>query len=396
MMAYSLSQIKNTAFTDSLQSNDPAFAKFAEDLSSVRFSREMVQGAGPYDLVTWEAGQYIILERKDNYWGKTYADCSFLKANTQQIIFQIMEDDATAVTQLKNDQLDIVSLSSAQYQIFDDLKNDETFSQRYNFYTPDIFQFYYLPMNNQDPRLADKVVRKALNYLTDVDRMVDQIEGGYARKINSIIHPSKVEYNHALPDIPFDVGQALAMLEEAGWTDTDGDGVRDKVINGRKEQLAFRIFITGSNLSQSIAALLQEESKKAGINIIIINKQYRQTKEENLDTGDFELTTLRVRQSPAKADPYPYWHSSSIGLGGQNISRYGNPAADQLIETIRTTLDNDERMQAYQDLQQVFYDDYPVILLYAPVERYVVSNKFEPVISSKKPGYFANAFRLKS
>ncbi len=391
----SLSQLKSPGFADSLQARDAQFASFGETFSSIDFSKRTVQGAGPYRLSQWETGQYIILEKKENYWGDAYPDRSYLRANPQQIIFQILEDDATAVTQLKNGELDVISLSAAPHQVFDDLKNDQSSQGRYQFFTPDVLRFYYVAMNNDDPRLADVAVRKALNHLADVNQMIRQIEGGYARRINSIIHPSKQAYNDQLPDVDFNPQKAMALLEEAGWSDSNNDGTRDKRIDGKTYELDLRFFITGSNLSQSISTMLQEEASKAGISIDIINKEWRNTRSENLQTGDFEMTTLSVRQSPAPSDPFVYWHSEAIGLGGLNYSRYSNARADRLMEEIRTTLDEDRRLEAYRELQEVFYNDSPAILLYAPVERYVISSAFDPLISSKKPGYFANAFRLK-
>ena len=66
------------------------------------------------------------------------------------------------------------------------------------------------------------------------------------------------------------------------------------------------------------------------------------------------------------------------------------------MEVIRTTKDEEKRNQAYQKLQEIMYRDYPVIFLYAPTLRLAVDSEFIPVISSKRPGYFANAFKLES
>ena len=64
-----------------------------------------------------------------------------------------------------------------------------------------------------------------------------------------------------------------------------------------------------------------------------------------------------------------------------------------MLETIRYTNDEEERIEAYHAVQQEIAEDQPVIFLYAPLEKLVVSKDFEPVISSKRPGFFVNAFK---
>ena len=81
-----------------------------------------------------------------------------------------------------------------------------------------------------------------------------------------------------------------------------------------------------------------------------------------------------------------------MGANGLNWGGYSNAEVDQLLETIRVSESEEERMRAYKDFQQQIYDDQPMIFLYAPVEKFVISKKYKPVISSKRPGFFVNAF----
>lgn len=388
--------VSTDGFFDKMSDQEQAAIKsLGESFSSVAFSKGIgIEGAGPYQLSSWETGQYLILERKANWWGDAYQDRSFLKANPEKIVFQFIGDETVTTTLLKSGELDMATLSKAAPQVYADLKSDADFSSRFDFYTPSLFRMYYILLNNKDSRLSDVNVRRALAKTIDMDRIIRQQEGGFAQQVNSIIHPAKEISNKSISMVSYDIQEANELLDQAGWLDSDGDGVRDKTINGVKESLSLRFFITGSSLSTSISSIVAESAKDAGIEIVIVTKPNRATQAENLLTGDFELTAQALTSSPSLDDPYNQWHSNSTGLNGRNWAGLTNANVDKLIETIRETRDEQERFQAYQDLQVAMAEELPVIFLYAPVEKYVVNKKFVPVISSNRPGYFANAFEL--
>ena len=84
-------------------------------------------------------------------------------------------------------------------------------------------------MTNPDaPFLQDKAVRQALYYGLDRERLIDEVVGGQGVIANSIIMPDNWAYNPAVKMYPYDPDRAAQLLDEAGWVDSDGDGVRDK------------------------------------------------------------------------------------------------------------------------------------------------------------------------
>ena len=396
---WSYSQMKSdTSFFNTISDDSKAkINALGEKFSSVEYSKGLgIEGAGPYELAAWETGQYLILERKKDWWGLAYPERSFLKANPDRIIFNFIADATISITQLKAGELDVASLSKVSSQIYADLKADESFASRFDFYTPSLFRIYYILLNNRDLRLSDVNVRQALAHVVDVDRIIAQQEGGFGQRTNSIIHPSKSIYNKNIDLMSYNVEKANQLLDQSDWKDTDGDGIRDKVINGIKEQMSLRFHITGSAISTLISSVLQESAKAVGIEIIPITKPNKNTQVENLIPGDFELSAQAITSSATLDDPFSFWHSTSTGLNGNNWSGYSNQKVDELIETIRQSTDEDKRIKAYFELQAEMADDQPVIFLYAPVEKFIVSKRFKPVMSSNRPGYFANAFELSS
>jgi peptide/nickel transport system substrate-binding protein len=391
LTAYSFDQLKDSSFVNVLVRDNPAFSKFGETYSSTAYTRDTIIGSGPYKLTKWEAGQYIVLDRVENYWGIKYPERSYLRANPKRLVFQVTPEDNTAIAQLRNGELSIMDVSNMPYEVFQELKNDSTLAQRYSFYDQPTFKSYFLLLNNESPRLSDKRVRRALAECLDVDRLNNMLEGGTARRLSSLIHPAKKEADNSLTPIPFNIVEANSLLDEAGWQDSNDDGIRDKIINGKKTELVLQFFTTGSAFSETIAAVLKEGASKAGIGIEATAKRYSLTIQENFSTGEYDIGTAQVIPDIVRDDHYSSWHSSAI-TDGTNYKFFRNQDADRLLETIRDTKDETTRAQAYKNLQRIIYEEQVVLFLYAPNSRFIISKELKPLLSIKRPGYFANAF----
>lgn len=394
MDVVSLAKLKEMT-AQSLEEQYPEVSQLGKDFSSAKYNREIIEGAGPYELEEWKADEYIVLKKKKNYWGERYPDVSYLQGHFERIVFQIVPDETVALTLLKNDEIDVLDLTRSPFLIFDELQRNIT--DDIATYSSQSTRNNMLLMNNLSPILSDVRVRRAIVMLTDVQRMIDQIEGGYGTKSNSIINPNKPSYNTRLGYENYDIVRARTILEEAGWIDSNGDGIRDKVINGVRMPLSLDLLLTGSTASNSISTILAQSAKEAGVQINpIVKRQFSEIINDHLSKNDFDLSVFVSISSSAQDDPYSLWHSESIGVQGRNYSGYSNPVADRLMERIRDmNITSDERQLAYQDLQQVMYDDYPVVFLYWPNARYAIDDDIDPVISIKRPGLFVNAFKMK-
>ena len=160
-------------------------------------------------------------------------------------------------------------------------------------------------------------------------------------------HPTKSYYNEVLPPVTLDVKKANKLLDDAGWKDTDGDDLRDKVINGQKTKLTIDFYITGSELSRNIALIYQESAAKAGVEINIISKKNSLMKKENIKKLKYDMAALAQGLDSSADDPYSLWHSDNALAGKTNISAYNNPQSDVLIEKIRLTRNIEERKEHY-------------------------------------------------
>lgn len=371
---------------------NPKLKEFATEFNSVKFSRETVSNAGPYKLKDWVSNQSIILEKKENYWAAE-SDNPFLQAYPEKIVFHIIPDETSSITQVKEGNIDLVmNVSSASYE---DLKENEVYGSQFQFLTEELMKFYYIAINNSKPELADPDIRRALAKLNDNSKLIELLENGLGKPTVGIFNNKKPYYNKSLKPIELDIEGAKKIFMEEGWSDSNNDGSVDKVLNGKRVEMELDILITGSELSKNVALLLQENAKKAGVKINIITKKYVDIKRDNMKTRDYDLIPLLLSQDLALDDPYSKWHSENDDPSKSNDVSYNSPEADALIDKIRSARDDDSRNKYYNELQEVMYRDQPVIFLYSPVDRIILSNNWEGKSTLKRPGYLGNTFKPK-
>jgi len=378
--------------TKEIIESNPKLSDFAKEFNSVKFSREIVSGSGPYQLKEWVANQTIVLEKKENYWASG-SDNPVLQAYPEKIVFHIIPDETSSVTQLKEGNIDLLcNITSESYE---ELKDNELYKDKFQFLSAELMKFYYIAINNSKPELSDPNIRRALAKLNDVPKLIELLETGLGNQTVGIFNKKKAYYNNSLKPIELDIEGAKEIFKNEGWTDSNSDGSVDKVLKGKKVEMDLDIYITGSELSKNVALLLQENAKKAGVKINIITKNYPDIRRENLKTRDYDLIPLSLTQNIYLDDPYSKWHSENDDPAKSNDVCYKSEKSDRLIEKIIKTKDDDLRNKYYKELQQIMYDDQPVIFLYNPVEKMVLNSKWLGSSTMKRPGYFANTFRPK-
>jgi len=392
MDPYTLEDMRNEASYDELVKSDRLLAEFGTQFTDAKYSREVVEGAGPYKLVGWETDQFVRLVKKEDYWGHNYPERIPLNAEPQEIIFQIVEDDVIAISHLKAGELDLAVLQATTGERFEELRKDELLVEKFDFYTPQLLKYYNLQLNNEHPYLSDKKVRRALAHLIDVNRLIKVVEGGNGEPAVSIISNAKPYYNSNLKPIPYNLEKAKSLLAEAGWEDSDNNGVLDKVIDGVKEEFKIRFFTTNTALGQRVALAMKEGAAEAKITIDLVTQSFRVTINQNVNSGDFEIFAMSTIMSPVD-EPNLVWHSNAIGGNGKNRSRFSNVEADQIMNQLGEVEDLSERNTLFKKLQQIIYDEQPIIMLYFPVEKILVNKKYNPLITTRRPGYLANAFK---
>lgn len=375
-----------------LAETDERLQRFAELFSDQKYARdpEFVVGCGPYRFVEWQTGQQITLQRIDTWWGDELSDeHTVLQAHPRELIFQPVEDAATTLSALRAEELD------AAYNVdpngFEELQSSENTAERYDFFTPTQTAVYFLSLNTNDPKLADKRVRQALAHTINVQEIIDNVYNGFGRRIAVPLLPSFAFYNEDLPLYEFNIELARELLAEAGWEDSDNDGTVDKIIKGEAVNLDLSMSIVANReTSRAAGLLIQDNARRAGINIEL-DPMEGAVLLDNWRRGDFEIT------SGGRAMPSPFWNpmQNYHTIKGDNRTGFGNAETDALIEKILVTFDEAERHRLYQELQTTLHEQLPEIPLFTPTGRVIVHKRFDPEITPLFPGFVPKLLELK-
>ncbi len=385
-----LDQLKDTTWFNNAISTDSTLQIFADHANSQVYSRDVVSGAGPYELLEWKPEEVVVLRRKENYWAKDI-DNVFFKQNPKTIIFKIIPDEVSAVAQLKSGLVDFIpELSAESYMA---LQADSVAESSYFFYENFQMRYFFLPLNNEHPVLKFKAARHALSYATNVDQYIKLFEKGMGQATVSFVNPSKEYYNDKIKPFGFDINKAKEILRSDGWKDRNGNGIVDKVIDGKLTDFKVDYYASGK-LGSDIGLLLKEDAAKAGMDIDVIKQDFSITKKEHIATGDYGMMASAITQGLEMDDPYLRFHSDNATLGGANFTMYKNPRVDELCMIIKETADQKELDKAFAEIQEIIYEDQPVIFLYVPKGRFMSNKKWNLKVSSKRPGFFPNAFEL--
>jgi peptide/nickel transport system substrate-binding protein len=316
-------------------------------------------GSGPYLFEKWETGKEVVLSRNENYWGQ--------KPKLKKVIYRFISNDLAALQALRVHEVDI--LIPADPEQFADMVEDKEFNKEFDcldYWTP-WTPFYYIGWNQDTPFFKDKRVRQAMTHIIDREQIVTKLLKGHAKITTGPFYIYGPEYNRDIKLWPYDLEKAKELLDQAGWIDSDGDGIRDK------DGIAFRfkfMYSTYKTLYQRIARLLKDDAAKIGIEVI---------------PDPYEWSVLIPRLNDRKfdamimgwggdilEDPYQIFHSSQIGNRGSNYVGFNNAKADELIERARRTIDDQTRYKLYHQLHSLLHDEQPYTFVFIrPTFRFV-------------------------
>ncbi len=389
-----ITEFVDTAKVEKLAQTNPALQQFADVFNSSDASRSKnyLVGCGPYRFEEWQAGQKVVLVKKENWWGDKLTDrFPALIARPARIEYRIIPEIATTVAALKAQEVDVSA--EIDPKDFVEMRDAELTNKNYNFYTPPSLQFGAIYLNTKIPKLADKRVRRALAHAINLDEIIETVYNGFAERITVPVNPGANYYDSNLKLIDFNIEKAKSLLKEAGWEDTNNNGTVDKLINGKREEMILTCRVTATSETGKNALLLfQGTAKQAGINIEIVPREFR-TMMNEVRNDEYEMAASGRTISPTLWEPNQDWHSEAM-QGGSNHANFQNAQADRIIEQIRGTLDEKQRNDLYKQLQGIIYDEQPCIFMFQPTARIVINKRFKTDASTLPPGYFPNTFKL--
>jgi peptide/nickel transport system substrate-binding protein len=351
---------------------DANIQKFAEAFNKHPSNRLPI-GSGPYKVESWDTGHEIRMVRNPDYWGQ--------KAYLERIVNRIIQDATAALTALKAGEVDIVPrLSGIQYA---QQTSGAAFEQQFTKTTYRYPSYAYIGWNAEKPMFKDKRVRQALTMLVPRQQIIDLIRFGLGTIAAGHFTPDSPDFNPNIKPWPHDPQRAAQLLDEAGWKDSNGDGVRDK------DGVPFRFEFIGTAQNQftdQLLPILKEEFRKAGIDMTERRLEFT-VQVNSLRDHSFEASSLQW-VSDLRSDPYSLWHSTQSKDRGQNYVSFNNPEADRLIEQARMEFDAEKRKQLYWRFQEILHEEQPYTFIYYPQEAAAYHLRFNNVTwLPARPGY---------
>jgi peptide/nickel transport system substrate-binding protein len=304
-------------------------------------------GTGPVKFVRWDKDERVVLEANDDYWGP--------KPKFKRVIFKPVPEPTTRIADLQLGRADIVT--DIPPDQIESLKKSANVKIATGLSTRNI----HIILNTlSSGPIGDKKVRQALQYAVDVDAIIDNILGGYGRKIATLFVPESFGYDPTIEPYPYDPEKAKKLLAEAGYP--DGFEVQFDVPSGR--------YLKGEEVAQAVAGQL------ARVGVIAKIQQ-------------FEWGGYVKRWRTRKLSPLAFIGAGDIMLDCDQLltSRlisnatyggfYTSEKMDELILRGRKTMDQEKRLMIYSEAQELIKEDCPILPLYQQPNIYGISKRIE-------------------
>lgn len=366
--------------------------KYAEDFTDFEtsgFNMNPTISGGPYILDDWAPTEFEAFTANPDYWGGA--------PSIPNLVNRVMEDPTIGVQALQAGEVDYMTM---QGDLFQQITNKDGL----NWVSYPQTSVGFLSLNWADPNdpqpaydedgnpveqtphplFGDVRVRQAVAMGINVQDLIDAMGPDGGTPLVGPVSPlSGWAYNDDLPRYPYDPEAAMALLEEAGWVDEDGNGVREK--DG--EPLAFTIAYSSIlQMFETEALIIQDQLNQIGFDVSVEHYEWGNYIEEVYLGQKYDATPM-TNSDPAAAEPNTFaslvLSREDIPGAGNNIASYVNPEVDALLDEARAVpgCAPEDRAELYKEMQRISHEDVSYVWLFVP-NMFHVSNQrigdFEP------------------
>jgi peptide/nickel transport system substrate-binding protein len=311
---------------------------------------------GPYTITSRTRGQEIVLQRRESWYmhnGKQVRAKPYFK----RIRYRIIQDPGVALLALKKGDVEEMLLNPEQWTT--QTNGPDFYNKNTKAYGVEWTGFHFC-WNLKTPFFSDVRVRKAMSWAFDYREMLNHLLYGLYEPSTGIFYPGS-RWAPRNPPAPYhqDLDRAEKLLDEAGWSDHDGDGIRDKTIGGRKLNFEFNLLVANVPLSISIGSLLKENLDRIGVICNVRPLEYT-VLQDNEQNHKFEAAF-----GGWSTGTDPDTTENIFGTGqGRNFGEYSNPEVDRLYEQGRKEFDPQKREAIYGRIAEILWNDQPYTWLY--------------------------------
>ena len=314
-------------------------------------------GSGPYIFEKFEKSKsgfinYYQFKANPNYFlGRPHID---------KIVVKFYKSEPELITAFNHREVDL--LSGVNIRSLDSIKR--SFKEE-GIILPRYFAVFF----NQSISkvLSDKNVRYALNYSVNRLELIDKVFQGKAQSVEGPILAGMIGYDPALK-FEYSLDKAASVLEKAGWSDDDGDGILEKKLNKSDvaaTPLSFKLVSPESPGLIEAASILKNQWLKIGVNVDIQIVSALELQQNYLEPRVYDALIYGniLNQNP---DPFQFWHSSQKFHPGFNLALYENAAVDKVLEEFRQIFDSQIQAVDLKKFQSFILADAPAVFLFNP------------------------------
>ncbi|OQX24421.1 MAG: hypothetical protein BWK80_20890 [Desulfobacteraceae bacterium IS3] len=318
------------------------------------FKNENAVGSGTFKLKEFKAEQYVWFEANKDYWGE--------KAYLSEIVFKCYGSQDAMNMALKSGEIDMIGYNGCAIPAIDEYSSLKNFKL---IVSPGI-ELAWITFNlHKEKPLRDISVRKAIMHGIDKEKIKAMIYRGYAKPADSFIYTELPGHNPNLPQYDYNPKLAAKLLDDAGYKDTDKDGIRNDPKTGTN--LSFEFMVPSDWMDKvKTVALMKELLKNIGIAISM--------KVTDLDTfysffyapkeDNFDMALMTEEPGPNSDWIWEFCRSYDAGGEGWNGAYYNNPAFDEILDKMLAETDLKKRSEYLFELQKIITEDLPYGMLF--------------------------------
>ena len=342
------------------------WADYAEGAASTEFENVEMIGTGPFQMVEYKQGEFIHLKANKNH---------FLQPpKVNEVIFQTFESQDVLVQAIKSGQVDMITEMPAT--AVETLKDDPNIKVVTGApFAPGVSDIIFNQIDPENcptedggvctghPALRDRDVRLALAHATDKQKLIDVVLLGYGTPGLTLIPDGLgMWFNNSIKDYAYDVAAANKLLDDGGYKDTDGDGVRE--MPDGSLPLTLRVHWPSDSIdAPRMAEMLAEMWLEVGVKTELQAMDPDALTAECCPAFDFDVILWGWGSDP---DPSLLLgvHTTAEIPTGYNETGYSNPEYDALFDQQATELNLQKRIELVWQMQQIAFDDVVYVIPY--------------------------------
>lgn len=327
---------------------------YSQDKKKSFFNKELV-GSGPYKMSLYNRGNRIVLERNNNWWGFELEDQK--EWNFEKIVLRFVGDKTVGLEMLKKGSLDFEGMTPEIYVKKAVGPKWGKSVHKHKVFNKEPKGYNFIGWNMKHPILSSKKVRKALYHLVNRPLMIEKFEYNLSVPAVGPIYPESPYHDQSLKPVEYDPSLALKILRSDGWRDTDGDGILDKKINGKKTNFSITILEPYEGFMKYLT-VFKEDAKQVGVDINIKLIEWNSFI-KLLEERKFDACRLAWSVS-VDWNPIQIWHTDSF-VGGSNFIGFSNKEADRLMTEAKFIHDRSERIKKLNKVEKLIIEEYPYV-----------------------------------